>query len=93
MHCVKEDISADMRERFEWQDLFQGTIREGKIRPQDSRTVNVNEEYEIPGWCAKFTCTREQLNLAVQRVGISAQAVEAELFRVKHQHLKVLDVP
>ena len=55
-----------------------------KMVPQDSLWVNVNEEYEVPGWCKRFDCTREQLVWAVQKVGASARDVEDALWRVKH---------
>lgn len=47
--------------------------------PQDAARVNVHEDYEVRYWCEKFGCSAEELKAAVQRVGVSAAAVEAAL--------------
>ena len=52
-----------------------------KTRPQDAARVNVNEKYEVGYWTEKFACTAEQLRAAVNKVGVSAKAVEEELRR------------
>lgn len=46
---------------------------------QDRARVNVNEPHEVRYWCTRFDCSEEQLRAAVDRVGVSASAVEAEL--------------
>ena len=48
---------------------------------QDRARVNVNEDYEVQYWTGKFGCTREQLKAAVEKVGVMAKDVEAELKR------------
>ena len=48
---------------------------------QDRARVNVNEDYEVQYWTGKFGCTRELLKAAVEKVGVMAKDVEAELKR------------
>jgi hypothetical protein len=50
-----------------------------KKGPQDSSRVNMNEDYEVRYWTEKFGCTKEQLQAAVDKVGVSAAAVEKAL--------------
>jgi hypothetical protein len=47
--------------------------------PRDRDRVNVNEDYEVRYWCQKYHCTEEELKAAVQKVGVMATDVEAEL--------------
>ena len=49
--------------------------------PQDATRINVHEDYEVAYWTKKFGCTKEQLQAAVKKVGVSAKAVEEELKR------------
>jgi Protein of unknown function (DUF3606) len=49
--------------------------------PQDAARINVHEDYEVAYWTKKFGCTKEQLQAAVAKVGVSATAVEQELKR------------
>jgi hypothetical protein len=46
---------------------------------RDRSRVNVHEEYEVRYWTEKWGVTREQLVAAVQKAGVSAQAVASEL--------------
>jgi hypothetical protein len=48
--------------------------------------VNVNEDYEVRSWCAKFGCTPEQLKAVVKKVGVMAKDVEAELKLTGRKH-------
>ena len=50
-----------------------------QTRPQDAKRINVNEEYELRYWSAKYGVTPEQLKSAVQRVGVMVADVEREL--------------
>lgn len=50
-----------------------------KTRPQDSSRINMNEAYEVVYWTNKFGCTREELQAAVDRVGVSSAAVENDI--------------
>jgi hypothetical protein len=52
-----------------------------KTAPQDAARVNVHEGYEVAYWTQKFSCTREQLQAAVKKVGVSPRAVQEELKR------------
>jgi hypothetical protein len=52
-----------------------------KIRPQDASRINVNEPYELDCWSKHFGVSKDALKAAVQKVGTSAKAVEAELKR------------
>ncbi|MES2704657.1 MAG: DUF3606 domain-containing protein [Bacteroidota bacterium] len=47
--------------------------------PQDRARINVNEQYELQYWSEKFGVSAEQLRAAVEKVGVSASAVETEL--------------
>ena len=50
-----------------------------KTRPEDSKRINVNEEYELRDWSKKFGVSLEELKQAVKQVGTSADAVEEHL--------------
>jgi hypothetical protein len=50
-----------------------------KTRPQNSTSINVNEDYELRDWSKKFGVSPEQLKAAVKEVGTSAEAVERHL--------------
>ena len=46
---------------------------------QDRSRVNVNEDYELRDWSARFGCTPDELRAAVKAVGVMAKDVEAHL--------------
>ena len=46
---------------------------------QDRSRVNVHEDYEVRYWTEKWGVTREQLVEAVQKAGVSAEAVARQL--------------
>jgi hypothetical protein len=50
-----------------------------KRKPQDSRRVNIHEDYEVQYWTEKFGVTKAQLEAAVKKVGVMAKDVEKEL--------------
>ncbi|MBS1687578.1 MAG: DUF3606 domain-containing protein [Bacteroidetes bacterium] len=50
-----------------------------KRRPQDAARINVNEDYELQYWTEKFGVSDEKLRQAVEKVGVSANAVERYL--------------
>ena len=52
-----------------------------KTRPQDAQRVNIHEDYEVAYWTKRFRTTPEKLKAAVQKVGVMADDVEAELRR------------
>lgn len=54
-----------------------------KTGGQDRQRINVNEDYELRGWAAKFNVTPERLKDAVKAVGTQAEDVERHLARVK----------
>ncbi|MBS4045141.1 MAG: DUF3606 domain-containing protein [Alphaproteobacteria bacterium] len=47
--------------------------------PQDRARVNLGEQHEIAYWTKKFGVSEEQLRKAVQKAGVSAEAVEKAL--------------
>jgi Protein of unknown function (DUF3606) len=47
---------------------------------QDRRRVNIHEEYEVRKW--KWGVSKEQLPEAVQKAGVSAEAVARQLGKV-----------
>ncbi|MBA3831812.1 MAG: DUF3606 domain-containing protein [Chthoniobacterales bacterium] len=50
-----------------------------KRRPQDASKVNIHEPYEVRWWCHEFGCTEQELRNAVNKVGVSADAVRRYL--------------
>ena len=50
-----------------------------KTGGQDRRRIDVNEEYELRDWSAKFGVTPDALKKAVDAVGTDADKVEAHL--------------
>jgi len=46
---------------------------------QDGARVNVNEDHEVRYWTQKWGVSKEQLAAAVNKVGVSADAVAREL--------------
>ena len=52
-----------------------------KTGPQDASQVNIHERYEVEYWSKRFGITPERLKEAVEKVGTSVSAVEAELKR------------
>ena len=54
-----------------------------KRRPHDGKRINLNQPHEVNSWCVKFDCTEDELGKAVSRVGNDADAVAAEIERIK----------
>jgi Protein of unknown function (DUF3606) len=50
-----------------------------KRGPQDRSRISLGEDYEVRYWCKKYGVTPDVLRAAVEKVGNSAKAVEAEL--------------
>jgi len=50
-----------------------------KSGPADRARINVNEDFELRYWTAKFGCTTTELKAAVAAVGVMADKVEAHL--------------
>ena len=50
-----------------------------KTGGQDRQRINVNEDYELRDWAAKFGVTTEQLKQAVAQVGDRAAEVAQHL--------------
>ena len=40
-----------------------------KRQPEDSKRVNINQEYEIAYWCKKWAISKERLLKLVKEVG------------------------
>ena len=47
--------------------------------PEDKRFINISQSHEVEYWCKEFNCKREDLERAVNRVGVSATEVEKYL--------------
>lgn len=47
--------------------------------PADRSRVNVNEEWELRYWTDRFGVSEARLRAAVERVGVSVEALEREL--------------
>lgn len=50
-----------------------------KIKPQDAKWININEEYEVKYWCKELGCTEKELIKVVNAVGDSVEVVKAYL--------------
>jgi hypothetical protein len=50
-----------------------------KAGGQDRKRINVNEDYELRDWSAKFGVTPEELKKAVEAVGDQAEKVKEHL--------------
>lgn len=50
-----------------------------KRGPQDASRINLHEDYEVEYWTKKFGVNKAQLEAAVGKVGVSADAVAREL--------------
>ena len=46
-----------------------------KIRPPNLSRINMNEDYEVAYWTKKLGVTKQQLQVAVDKAGVSAKAV------------------
>lgn len=49
----------------------------------DRKRINLNEDYEVRDWAAKFGVSRDELRQAVAKVGDRAEEVERYLKGVK----------
>ena len=49
--------------------------------PADAQRINVNEDYEVTYWTRALGVSEAQLRAAVNRVGVMADDVRAELRR------------
>ncbi len=47
--------------------------------PQDASRINVHEDYEVRYWTKALDVTKDELEAAVKKVGVSADAVRKEL--------------
>ena len=47
--------------------------------PQDASRINVHEDYEVRYWAKALGVSKDELEAAVKKVGVSADAVRKEL--------------
>ena len=47
--------------------------------PQDAARINIHEDYEVAYWTKRFGVGKTELEAAVAKVGVSADAVGKEL--------------
>jgi hypothetical protein len=47
--------------------------------PQDRSRINIHEDYELRYWTEALGVSKERLEQAVKKVGVSAEAVRKEL--------------
>jgi hypothetical protein len=47
--------------------------------PQDASRINIHEDYEVEYWTRKFGVSQSELEAAVGKVGVSADAVAKQL--------------
>lgn len=50
-----------------------------KRGPEDASRINLNEDYEVEYWTNRFGVSKERLKAAVDKVGVSVDAVAKEL--------------
>lgn len=48
-------------------------------QPQDPKTINTHEEWEMNYWSKKFGVSKEQIKQAVKEVGNSSEKVKNKL--------------
>ena len=51
----------------------------GQIKARDLSRINVNIPEDVLYWCREFGCTEASLQVAVRKVGSSADAVRREI--------------
>ena len=56
-----------------------------KTGSPDRDRINVHEDYEVRYWTEKWDVSKAQLVEAVQRAGVSVQAVARELGKTAHE--------
>jgi hypothetical protein len=56
--------------------------------PTDTKSVDLEEDWEATWWCDRFGCTEVELRNAVRKVGPSAADVELELKQAAKQAFK-----
>ena len=47
--------------------------------PEEASRISIHDARSVEYWTKKYGCTREELEAAVQKVGVEAFLVEAEL--------------
>ena len=47
--------------------------------PEDASRISIHDAHSVEYWTKKFGCTRDELEAAVQKVGVDTFLVEAEL--------------
>ncbi len=47
--------------------------------PQDRARINVHDDWELPYWTKELGVSEDKLRKAVEKVGVSADAVRKEL--------------
>jgi hypothetical protein len=47
--------------------------------PQDASRINIREDYEVAYWTEKFGVTKAELEAAIGKAGVSADAVAKAL--------------
>jgi hypothetical protein len=52
---------------------------ENTFPPEEASRISIHEADSVEYWTKKYGCTREELEAAVQKVGVHAFLVEAEL--------------
>jgi len=62
--------------------------------PQDPKTVNLSQDWEVRHWCKEFNCTADELREAVKLAGSSAvEAVRAAVATVKQAKANQRNTP
>jgi hypothetical protein len=49
------------------------------LKGQDANRIALNEDYEVQYWTNRFGVSKERLEAAVEKVGVSVDAVAKEL--------------
>lgn len=72
LRASSEDVFQDQRNRKMSDDRT-------KRGPQDSKRINVDEDYELRYWSHSLNVSPEKLKQTVQKVGVMADDVRREL--------------
>ena len=57
--------------------------------PRNANQIDLSITNEVVHWCNRFDCTESQLRRAVENVGPSVKAVEAEIRRIKSKKVAI----
>ena len=94
--ALQTSLSGFMYRTWQWatsteSDMTDNTEIPG---PQDPKTVNLSQDWEVRHWCEEFNCTADELREAVERAGSNAvEAVRVAVATVKQDKANQRSTP